>query len=214
LQDKYYRGINIGSTTDYRSHAVIVESYQQQKNSRVDNFIGYREIPLFRYREDLLVEILKEIGKYGRNLDSDPNFQHLTVSMNEWLKEEQSGDLVDVGFSALRETGNLLDKGFSTLGLGAKDTMGQEEKYRLDMGAMILGLNKKYRDEGWKDKQTEASAEHLRNFVKLFVERTGNNRDEVISCLGFLAGAYECGKFPMCCDFNQGYLKKLCEKPT
>jgi hypothetical protein len=107
----------------------------------------------------------------------------------------------------------LLDKGFSTLGLKKKDAIGPEERYRIDMGAMILGLNKKYREDGWEDKQTEASDRHLRNFVKLFVNRTGNNRDDVISCLAFLAGAYECGKFPRGCDFNLSYLKKLCNNP-
>ncbi|MHC4496177.1 MAG: metallophosphoesterase [Planctomycetota bacterium] len=214
LQDKYYRGINTGSTTDYRAHVVIVESYERQKNDRVDDFIGYREIPLFGYREDLLVEILKEIGKYGRDHYSDPNFKNVITSMNEWIKEEQSLDLIDASFSILRQRpGNLLDKGVSTLGLGPKDAMGQEERYWFDMGATILGLNKKYRKDGWIDKQTEASVRHLKKFVKLFVDRTGNNRDDVISCLAFLAGAYECGKLPRGCDFSLSYLKKLCDNP-
>jgi len=215
LQEKYYRGINTGSTTDYRAHVVIVESYQRQKNSRVDNFIGYREIPLFDYREDILAAILKEIGEYGRDNYSDPNFQHLIIPINEWIRDEKSVDLIDASVSTLTlKPGNLLDKGFSTLGLGSKDAMGPEDRYRIDMGAMILGLNKKYRDSGWQDKQTEASVRHLRNFVKLFLDATGNNRDDVISCLGFLAGAYECGKFPKGCDFNLSYLQKLCDKPT
>ena len=215
LQDKYYRGINTGSTTDYRAHVVIVESYQRQKNSRVDNFIGYREIPLFGYREGFLTEILKAIGEYGRDHYNDPNFQHLIVPINEWIEEEKSVDLIDASVSTLTlQPGNLLEKGFSTLGLGPKDAMGPEERYRIDMGAMILGLNKKYRGSSWQEEQTEASVRHLRSFVKLFVDRTGSNRDDVISCLGFLAGAYECGKFPKGCDFNPVYLKKLCNKPT
>ena len=213
--DKYYHGINTGSTTDYRAHVVIVESYERQKNNRIDNFVGYREIPLFDYREDLLVELLKAIREYGRDHYSDPNFQNVIIPINEWIKEEKSIDLIDASFSTLRlQQGNLIDKGFSTLGLGPKDAMGQEERYWIDMGATILGLNKKYRKDGWIDKQTEASARHLKKFVKLFVDRTGNNRDEVSSCLGFLAGAYECGKFPKGCDFNQKYLKKICNKPT
>lgn len=214
LGDKYYRGINIGSTTDYRAHVVIVESYERQKNNRIDNFLGYREIPLFDYREDLLSEILKEIGEYGRDHNGDPNFKNLITPMNEWIREKQSIDWIDASFSTLTlQSGNLLDKGFSTLGLKKKDAIGPEERYRIDMGAMILGLNKKYREDGWEDKQTEASDRHLRNFVKLFVNRTGNNRDDVISCLAFLAGAYECGKFPRGCDFNLSYLKKLCNNP-
>ena len=215
LMDKYYRGINTGSTTDYRAHVTIVESYEQQQNNRIDNFVGYREIPLFDYREDLLVEILKAIGEYGRDHYSDPNFQHLIIPINDWIKEEQSIDLIDASFSTLTlQQGNLLDKGLSTLGLEPKGAMGLEERYRIYMGATILGLNKKYREGSWIEKQTEASARQLRDFVKLYVDRTGYNREEVISCLGLLAGAYECGKFPKDCDFNQNYLKELCNKPT
>ncbi len=214
LMDKYYRGINTGSTTDYRAHVVIVESYERQKNNRIDDFVGYRELPLFGYREDFMVEILKAIGEYGREHHSDPNFQYLITPINEWIKEEQSVDLIDASVSTLKlQPGNLLDKGVSTLGLGPKDAMVQEERYRIYMGATILGLNKKYREDGWKEKQTETSARHLRNFVKLFVDRTGNNRDDVISCLGFIAGAYECGKLPKGCDFNLSYLKKLYNNP-
>ena len=214
LGDKYYRGINTGSTTDYRAHVVVVESYERQKNKRIDNFVGYREIPLFDYREDLLVAIPKAIGEYGRDHYSDPNFQNLITPMDEWIKEEQSVDLIDASISTLRlQPGNLLDVGLSTLGLKQKSSMGTEERYQIDMGATILGLNKKYQAKGWEDKQTETSARHLRNFVKLFVNSTGHNRDDVISCLGFLAGAYECGKIPKGCDFNLSYLKKLCNNP-
>jgi hypothetical protein len=214
LGDKYYNGINTGSTTDYRAHVVIVESYERKKNKRIDNFVGYREIPLFDYREDLLTAMPEAIGEYGSEHRSDPNFQYLITPMDEWIKEEESVDLIDASFSTLRlQSGNLLEVGLSTLGLKQKSAMEPEERYRIDMGATILGLNKKYRDKNWEDKQTEASAGHLRNFVKLFVDRTGNNRDDVISCLGFLAGAYECGKLPKSCDFKPSYLKKLCNNP-
>jgi hypothetical protein len=214
LDEKYFHGINTGSTTDYRAHVVIVESYERQKNNRIDKFVGYREIPLFDYREDLLTAILKAIGKYGLEHKSDQDFQNVIKPMDEWMKEEKSVDLIDSSFKTLsQQPGNLLDKGFSALGFKQKGALGPEERYRIDMGATILGLNKKYRDDGWKEKQTEASTGHLRNFIKLFVDRTGNNRDDVISCLGFLAGAYECGKLPKDCDFNQSYLKKLCNNP-
>jgi len=214
LGDKYYSGINTGSTTDYRPHVVVVESYERKKNNRIDDFVGYRQIPLFDYKEDLMAAIIKSIGEYGRDNHSDPNFQKLIAPMDEWLKEEQSVDLIDTTFSTLKlQPGNLIDKGFSTLGLKNKSAMTTEEKYQIYMGAAILGLNKIYQKASWEDKQTEASAEHLRNFIKLFVDRTGNNRDDVISCLGFLAGAYECGKIPRGCDFNPSYLKKLCNNP-
>lgn len=215
LGDKYYSAINTGSTTDYRAHVVIVESYERRMNNRIDDFVGYREIPLFEYTEDLMAEILKAIGEYGQEHNSDPNFQHLITPINDWIKEEQSVDLINASISTLTlQPGNLLDKGFSTLGLRAKDALGLEERYRIFMGATILGINKKYRQEGWDYKQTDASARHLRNFVKLFVSRTGYNRDDVISCVGFLAGAYECGKLPTGCDFSLSYLKKIYEKPT
>jgi hypothetical protein len=214
LDEKYFHGLNIGSTTDYRAHVVIVESYELQKNSRIDKYVGYREIPLFDYREKLLAAILKAIGEYGRDNLSDQDFQNVIEPMDEWIKEEESVDLIDSSFKTIsQQPGNLLDKGFSALGFKQKGAMALGERYRIDMGATILGLNKKYREAGWSYKQTEASARHLRNFVKLFVERTGNKRDEVISCLGFLAGAYECGKLPKGCDFNPSYLKKLCNNP-
>ena len=214
LGDKYYSGINTGSTTDYRAHVVVVESYERKKNNRIDDFVGYRDIPLFDYREDLMAAITKAIGEYGRDHYSDPNFQNLIAPMDEWIKEEQSVDLIDSTFSTLKlQPGNLIDKGFSTLGIKNKSAMTTEEKYQIYMGATILGLNKIYQKDGWEDKQTEASAKHLRNFIELFVNRTGNNRDDVISCMGFLAGAYECGKLPKGCDFNLSYLKKLCNSP-
>jgi len=214
LGDKYYSGINTGSTTDYGAHVVVVESYERQKNNRIDDYVGYRDIPLFDYREDLLAAIIKAIGEYGRDHYSDPNFQNIITSMDKWNKKEQSVDLIDTTFSTLKlQPGNLIDKGFSTLGLKDKSAMTTEEKYQIYMGATILGLNKIYQEEGWEDKQTEASAEHLRNFIKLFVNRTGNNRDDVISCMGFLTGAYEAGKLPKGCDFNLSYLKKLCNNP-
>jgi predicted phosphodiesterase len=214
LDEKYFHGINTGSTTDYRAHVVIVESYERGKNNRIDKFTGYREIPLFDHREELLASILKAIGEYGREHYSDQDFQNVVKPKEEWIKEEESVDLIDSSFKTIsQQPGNLLEKGFSALGFKQKGALVLAERYRIDMGATILGLNKKYREDGWVEKQTEASARHLRNFVKVFVNRTGNNRDDVISCLGFLAGAYECGKLPKGCDFNPSYLKKLCENP-
>jgi predicted phosphodiesterase len=214
LDEKYFHGLNTGSTTDYRAHVVIVERYERQKNNRIDKFVGYREIPLFGYREELLTAILKAIGEYGRDHYSDQDFQNFMKPIDEWMNEEKSVDLIDSSFKTIsQQPGNLLEKGFSALGFKQKGALGPDERYRIAMGATILGLNKKYREAVWLDKQTEASARHLRNFLKLFVDRTGNNRDDVISCLGLVAGAYECGKFPKGCDFNPRYLKKLCNNP-
>ncbi len=215
LRDKYYRGVNVGSTTDYRAHVVIVESYERGRNDRVDDVVGYREIPLFDYRENLLAALPTAIGEYGRDHCSDPNFQNVIPAMDAWLKEERSIDLIDTSLSTLTlQRGNVLDKGVSALGLGRKSAMTPEERYRIDVGATILGLNKAYRQAAWGDEQTEASARHVTNFVELLVGRTGSSRDDVISCLGLLAGAYECGKVPEGCDFNVDYLRKLCKDPT
>jgi len=214
MRDKYYRGVNVGSTSDYRAHVVIVESYEPQRNSRIDDLLGYREIPLFGYNENLLAAMPEAIEEYGRNHCTDPNFRNIIISMDEWIKEEESLDLLDASVSTLTlKPGNLLDKGFSTLGLKHKSAMMPEERYHIDLGATILGLNKKYREDGWGDKQTQASARHMRDFVELLVNRTGSNRDDVVSCLGLLAGAYERGKVPKSCDFNPSYLKKLCDDP-
>jgi hypothetical protein len=214
LGDKYYNAMNVGSTTDYRAHVAIVERYERQKNNRIDNFVGYREIPIFVYGEIFMTKVLKAIGEYGREHQSDPNFQNFIMPMNEWIKEEKSVDLIDASISTLTlQQGNLLEKGFSALGFKAKDALGQEERYRIYMGATILGLNKKYREDLWQEKQTEASASHLRNFVKTFADSMGGNSDDIISCLGFLSGAYECGKLPSGCDFSHSYLKRLCDKP-
>ncbi len=213
LRDKYYRGINTGSTTDYRAHVVIVESYDRRTNKRVDALVGYREIPLCDYREDLLAAIPKAIEEYGREHGNDPNFQHVIIPLDAWIKDQQSVDLIDTGLSTLTlQPGNVLEQGLSALGL-RQSAMTPEERYHVDVGATVLGLNKTYREAAWGDQQTEASDRHMRNFVKLFVSRTGSNRDDVIACLGLLAGAYECGNVPKGCDFNLSYLKKLCSEP-
>ena len=102
MRDKYYRGINVGSTTDYRSHVHVVEKYETPKNTRVDDFIGYREIPLFDYREDLMTEVLKSIGEYGGEQNGDPNFQNIIMPIDDWIKEERSLDLIDASFSTLK----------------------------------------------------------------------------------------------------------------
>jgi hypothetical protein len=216
LGERHYCGINTGSTTDYRAHVLVVERYERQKNSRMDSFVGYREIPLFDYREDLLAQILKSIGEYGGKHYSDPNFQPLLTPISDWIKEEQSVDLIDASLSTLsQEPGNLLDRGFSTIGLKPKDAMAPlpEERYWIHVGATILGLNKGYRASTWNEKQTQAAEKHLRDFIEPLVAHKGNNRDDVVSCLAFLAGAYESGKFPKGCDFRASYLKKLCDDP-
>jgi len=84
LTDASFRSLNIGSTTDYRSHVVIVEEYVRGKNTRVDKHVGYREIPVFDSNERLLRDIFAGISEFGdkkrRSQDLqnyDPNFHEL-----------------------------------------------------------------------------------------------------------------------------------------
>ena len=92
--------------------------------------------------------------------------------------------------------------------------MSDEDRYWIGVGSMILGMNKAYRDEAWSDAQTEASESHLRDFIDRFIERTGSNRDEVISYLGLLSGAYENGLLSDKTDYSLDSLKQLCTDPA
>jgi len=80
----------------------------------------------------------------------------------------------------------------------------------LNVGAAILGMNKTYRENCWRDEQTEASEKHLRKFVTDFIGRTESNPDDVIAFLGLIAGAYEDEKIPDDCEFSLSCWKKLC----
>jgi predicted phosphodiesterase len=199
---KYFTGLNVGSTTDYRPHVAIVERYEQNKNNRLDNFVGYREIPLFEPDQNLLTSIPEAIGEYGRQHADDPNFTALIPSLNEWLKEKGklSGGLQGIGSSVLG-------------GLGSQKTKAQIDSYWFDMGSTILGLNRKYIEEAWQDQQTNASTKHLRNFIDEFVSRSGSNREEVISFLGLISGAYEHGAIAGKFNISPESFKKLCNNP-
>ncbi|MHC4718610.1 MAG: hypothetical protein ACYS5V_16695, partial [Planctomycetota bacterium] len=85
--------------------------------------------------------------------------------------------------------------------------------YWVEVGATILGINKAYRNEAWSYAQTETSEEHLRLFIDLFVDRTGTDREEVISYLGLLTGAYEIGLLSGNSDFSLKSLRRLCTDP-
>ena len=200
MGEKYFTALNIGSTTDYRASVAIVERYERNKNNRMDNFVGYREIPLFEGSQAILASIPEAIGEFGRQNASDPNFQPLIPSMDEWFKGERTGGVLNVGTSFLG-------------GLRKENMRAQEDSYWIDVGATILGLNKKYQEEAWKDQQTDASANHLITFADQFVSRTGSNREEALSFLGLLAGAYENELLPGKCDLSPECLKKLCAVP-
>jgi hypothetical protein len=122
--------------------------------------------------------------------------------MNEWLKERET------------LSGNLLEMGTSMFSSSrAQKTKEQAACYRFDVGATILGLNRKYIEDAWQDQQTDASAAHLRVFVEEFVSRTGGNREEVLSFLGLIAGAYEGGLLGDKLDLSPERFKKLCNNP-
>jgi hypothetical protein len=200
--EKYFTGLNIGSTSDYRASAAIVERYRQNTNNRMDNLVGYREIPLCEPRQDLLTSIPQAIEEYGRQHADDPNFTPLIPSMNEWLKEKGklSGDLVDMGKSMLASFRD-------------QRTKEQLNCYCFEVGSTILGLNRKYIEDAWQDQQTDAAELHLRKFVDEFVRRTGSNREEVLSFLGLISGAYEGGLFGDGFDLSPERFKKLCSIP-
>jgi hypothetical protein len=112
-------------------------------------------------------------------------------------EKKQSGDLPDIG--SLLPRGRIKNEGpwIATV----------------DVGATIMGLNRKYIEETWQDQQTDASARHLRAFVDEFVSRTGSNREDVLSFLGLIAGAYEKGLLVDKFDLSPERFKKLCNIP-
>ena len=90
LTDASFRSVNIGSTTDYRAHVVILEEYVKGKNIRIDKHVGFREIPVFDLNESLLQDITAGISEFGENKrrsedfrNSDPNFHELKDMDNE-----------------------------------------------------------------------------------------------------------------------------------
>jgi predicted MPP superfamily phosphohydrolase len=198
--EKYFRAINVGSTTDYRAHVAIVERYEQNNNDRMDNFVGYREIPLFDGNPDLLSSIPKAIEEYGRQNVQDPVLGPLIPTREAWTRKAQSGGLLDI-------PGALLS-GLQKSGPGSGI-----DPYWMDVGATFLGLNKMYQEEAWKDPETEVAVRHLKTFVEDFLTRTGSDRGQMIACLGLLSGAYEKGILPAKCDFGPESMKKLCAEP-
>lgn len=200
LGEKYFRACNVGSTTDYRAHAAIIERYKPLESKPVDKVLGYREIPLFDGSEALLKSLPDAIADYGRQHVSDPTLGPMIATPEEWIKMTQPQGIIETGTSLV---GGLLN-------MKAK---GKDNGYWIDVGATILGLNKRYQHETWKDPQTEASVNHIKTFVEQFVNRTGSNRQEVIAFLGFLAGAYEKELLPGKNNFSPESLKKLCMDP-
>jgi len=198
IGEKYFTGLNIGSTTDYCAQAAIVEQYRPNTNCRMDGLVGYREIHICEPRQEILTSIPEAIGEYGRQHADDPNFKPLIPSMNEWIKERKT------------LTGGLLEMGTSMLSGSGDQKKQQAACYRFDVGATILGLNRKYIEDGWQDQQTDASVRRLKAFVDEFVSRTGSSREEVLAFLGLIAGAYEGGLLGDKFDISPEFFKKLC----
>ena len=200
--EKYVTALNVGSTTDYRAHVAIVEAYESPRNSKLDNAVGYRQIPLFDCDDALMMAVTEAMEEYARQNANDPLFQPLTPTLNEWLKQaKQSEGLLDL-------PGSLL------AGLQKKPSAADQiRQYWIDLGAMILGLNKTYQLDAWNDEHTEASARHLQDFITQCVSRTGRDRSDIVTCLGLLAGAYETDLIPRKYSVDLQNLKKLCTNP-
>jgi len=93
LTDASFRSVNIGSTTDYRAHTVIIEEYVKGKNTRVDKHVGYREIPVFDFNELLLKDMFAGISEFGDIKRRDQNFQNNDPNFHELqdMDNEQFG---------------------------------------------------------------------------------------------------------------------------
>ena len=194
--EKYFNAVNVGSATDYRAHVAIIERYEPKKNYRLDRAVGYREIPLFDFDRSLAMSIIEAIREYGRRHADDQDFRPFIPAYQDWIRMTQSGGLLGL------------------LGPFKKDSAAaQPDRYWVDAGATVLGLNKRYQDDGWTDAQTQAAAAHVRQFVDQFVTRTASDRKHVLAFLGLLAGAYECGLLPGKCDFTPESIQKLCLIP-
>ncbi|MCE5185966.1 MAG: metallophosphoesterase [Planctomycetaceae bacterium] len=185
--DKYFRAINVGSTTDYRAHVLIMERYNKEWNHKLDEFVGYRARPIFEGNPTLLASIPKAIAAYGRQHAADRDFQGVIPTMDEWSAQNKDFSLPIVTDVLSGVSGMLVKK---------DNRMTEDDAYCIEVGATVLGLNKRYQHEAWKDPQTEAAAKHARSFVDQFVAATGSSRDDVIAFLGLLAGAYECDLLP------------------
>lgn len=155
---------------------------------------------LFEGDDVLLTKLTDAIKEYGQQNLSDPELGPLIPSVEECTKEAQAKGILEIGISLVGGLLNMTPKA-------------KENIYQIDVGATVLGLNKRYLEEAWKDPQTAASVKHLKIFIEQFVSRTGSNHSEVIACLGFLSGAYEKELVPGKCDFSAGSLKKICTEP-
>ncbi len=91
LTDASFRSVNIGSTTDYRSHVVILEEYVRGKNTRVDKHVGYREIPVFDYNERLLGDMFAGISEFGGEKRGDQDFQNHEPNFHELEGMDEKG---------------------------------------------------------------------------------------------------------------------------
>jgi hypothetical protein len=200
--EKFVTALNVGSTTDYRAHIAIVEAYDARHNNKLDNSVGYRQIPLFDCDDTVMVAVTAAMEEYARQNVNDTLFKPLIPTLNQWLDKPKQND------SLLGLPASLLS------GLQKKPSAADRIRhYWIDVGAMILGLNKTYRLEAWTDEHTLASALHLQDFITRCISRTGRDRSDIVTCLGLLAGAYENDLLPETFSVDMPDLKKLCTTP-
>jgi len=197
MGELHFNAINVGSTTDYRAHVAIVEAVEPYKNRRLDDAVGYREMPLCDCGGSIMAALPKAIEEFGRAHGDDPDFQWLKEPPDEKSEKPLVPDVIGVATSFLP--------------LGRAPVKKPGEIDWMDFGASMLGLNKKYRDDRWKDKHTQLAAKYVESFATDVANKTGGDRTQVIAFLGLLAGAYENGRIPPGCEFHISFLKPLCE---
>ena len=198
IGERYFRGVNVGSTTDYRAHVAIVERFAKRRNTKLDNAVGTREIPLYQGDAALLADLARAIGAYGREHVDEPMFRAMVESRDGWKTKARNADLLNLAalIPGLGKSGLTLD-----------------ERYWIDTGAMMLGLNKRYREEAWGDDHTLAAAQVMQEFMSTYVGLTGADRRNVVAGLGLLASAYESGAITIKFDFSPKSLRRLYEDP-
>lgn len=111
LTDASFHSVNIGSTTDYRAHVVIVEEYVRGKNTRMDKHVGYREIPVFDFNERILKDISAGIAEFGENKRRSEDFQNTDPNFHELkdMSDEQFGTSI-IGLNKQYQKGYWLKK--------------------------------------------------------------------------------------------------------
>ena len=134
------------------------------------------------------VAIVEEYVK-GKNIKVDMHVGFREIPVFDYNK----GLLKDM-FNRIREFGDEKrhDPNFQNNDLNFHELGDMDNK---EFGLSIIGLNKQYQMNYWLQKRTEASVNYLKEFIIWFLDKHPEyDRVDVITCLAFIAGAYENGK--------------------